>query len=710
MAALACGFFLAVMSAFHLQSQPWLGIGFEPSPSGGVRIVSVATPGPGEQIPLGDVRAIRDNRGDEFALLASDLVEEPDFFDSYEDLRDFLARQSVLASILRSGPVSLQVLNGAAASWSEPIAPASRPLGDLPPEYWVQIFVGFASLVIGVWVWSLRPTDPATRLFAIAGAMIMGSAYTAAIYSSRELALSGGQIRALSAINLTSTLTFGMATIAMFCCFPKRLMPLRWLVILPAIFVPWLLLGLLRQLPGQTFGVQLPALIQMLAILGLVCMQWYINRNDPRATAALRWLGLSVVIGAGAFVSIILAPVLFDVEPAMTQGYAFAFFLLIYSGLAIGISRSRLFDLDVWAFRVLFYAVGALLLVAVDAVLIYVVAIDRPNAFGVALLLVGFIYLPLRDTMARRLSSRPALDRHVLLRAVVDVAFGLSGEERAARWHKLLDDLFDPLERAPVDERPGAAALREDGLEMIVPGVAGLPATVLRLARGGRGLFRRDDVRLADELVALLRHVQTSREAYERGALEERRRIGADLHDDVGARLLTALHHRDVGEIKGVLREAMADIRSIVAGLSGDRMPLTVVLADLRHETALRLENAGITLHWNVSGDPQGAVLEYKVYKNLVSTVREVISNALRHAQANSIETRILIERSRLRMVITDDGIGFDSSSSEYAYSGNGLPNIHRRVRALSGDLQFGSAEDGGTRIELTLPIQEADP
>ena len=710
LAALAFGLVLAAASTFFLLSRPWLGVVLEPDlPGASVRLTGTAADGPARALPLGPVTAIRGGGGTMLSIEAEDLVEEPDFFDSYERLARFLERQTALHAILKDGPVQLEIESGGERRWTEAVEPARRPIADLSPGFWIQIVVGMASLVIGAWVWSLRRNDPATRLFALAGAMIMVAAYAAAIYSSRELAIDGATFRLLSALNHASTLIFGMAMIAMFLCYPRQLVPPRLLWVIPAVFVPWLAADLMRLLPSQTLGIQLPVLVEMLLILGIVCVQWFINRNDPHASAALRWLGLSVVVGAGAFVSVIIAPILFASAPAMQQSYAFAFFLLIYVGLALGISRYRLFELDVWAFRILFYTAGVVLLLGLDAVLVYVVSFDRANAFGAALVAVAFLYLPLRDVLARRFASRETLDRHTLLRAVVDVAFGPSGEERAARWQALLGQLFDPLECVAIGEPVDAPAIRQEGLELAVPAAAGAPALLLRRPRGGRGLFRPDDVEVANQLIGVMRHVETSREAYERGAVEERRRIAADLHDDVGARLLTGLHHHEVREIKGVLREAMADIRTIAVGLSGDRMPLGTVLADLRHEAGQRLERTGIDLSWTEKDiEADEPFLDYPVYKNLVSAHRELVSNAIRHAGASRIDFTITRENGVLRLVFADDGEGFGQAPE--SGRGSGLANVRRRIAALDGSLALGASEHGGARIELALPLGKAAP
>ena len=64
--------------------------------------------------------------------------------------------------------------------------------------------------------------------------------------------------------------------------------------------------------------------------------------------AALRWFMLSAMVGTFTFVVFTFGSRMFGVFPPMQQGYAFGFFLAMYLGLALGVGRYHLFDLDRW--------------------------------------------------------------------------------------------------------------------------------------------------------------------------------------------------------------------------------------------------------------------------------------------------------------------------------------------------------------------------
>ncbi|WP_234187103.1 sensor histidine kinase [Shinella sp. NM-101] len=704
--ALACGIALIAASAAFLLRQPWLGLQLDASVERGIRVVGVFPGGPSAGIrPDTVLTAIGNPAGVFVPLEPFDMVEDPDTAPTYAAFDDFLDRQSRIAGLLDGGEVRLTAADGAVLA----VRPAaSRPLASLPPAFWLQEFIGLACLLVGTWAYCLKPRDPAVRVMALASAASVVTAWASAIFIYRELALDGRVIHVLSSLNLAGALGFAGSILVLFLIHPRRLVPRAAVLLVAAVPAAAWLADVLR------IGLETPATQRYLVIMLLLAgslvaagIQYLRARGDPLARTALKWFGISLSIGVVMYVLANAVPALAGRPAGAPQVLTYAFALLLNGGLVVAVVRYRLFELDAWAFRILFYTFGAVLLLGLDALLVYVVSLDRAPALGAALLLVAFLYLPLRDGLARRFAARSTLDRHTLLRAVVDVAFGSSDGERAARWQGLLGRLFDPLDCAAADRPVAAAAIRHEGLELAVPAVAGAPALLLRRPRGGRGLFGPNDAEVAAQLVGVMRHVEASRDAYERGAVEERRRIAADLHDDVGARLLTGLHREEPGEIKQALREAMADVRTIAVGLSGDRQALGLVLADLRHEAGQRLDQAGIDLAWSERHDgASDPFLVYRTYRNLVSAHRELVSNVIRHAGARRLEITVAREDGRLRLVFEDDGAGFGTGPA--SGRGSGLANVRRRVSALDGEMALGASRHGGARVELVLPLAEA--
>ena len=115
---------------------------------------------------------------------------------------------------------------------------------------------------------------------------------------------------------------------------------------------------------------------------------------------------------------------------------------------------------------------------------------------------------------------------------------------------RLLRDLFEPLEVRTLSAPSTRSRVLGEGSALLVPlptidaeqGRSADGSIVLRFANRGTRMFSRDDARLTDRVVEQLRRAVAYDKAVERGRSEERARIAQDLHDDIGARLLTLMY------------------------------------------------------------------------------------------------------------------------------------------------------------------------
>lgn len=128
-----------------------------------------------------------------------------------------------------------------------------------------------------------------------------------------------------------------------------------------------------------------------------------------------------------------------------------------------------------------------------------------------------------------------------------------------------MTSVFEPLEIADCGDSMGSGvSIRSDGLSMELPAIGPLGGLLPGYARGGRSLFRPHDAALAGELVYMLEHGFESLAAYRKGVLEERGRIARDMHDNIGAGLLGALHSPDADVKDLKIRESLADLRKVI--------------------------------------------------------------------------------------------------------------------------------------------------
>ena len=370
-----------------------------------------------------------------------------------------------------------------------------------------------------------------------------------------------------------------------------------------------------------------------------------------------------------------------------------------------------------------------MLLLLLDAALVWLLDWSNTVALGVALLTVGFVYLPLRAWLQGKLLRRAELPRSELFARAMGVAFAADSVQRQNRWQDLLDKIYQPLRMevfraASSTSMPAGIGdgqqvkILDSGASLYVPSVADLAPLQLFQAYEGKGLFSPQQAQLAERLVDLLEQAQASRQAYERGVQAERLRVAQDLHDDIGAHLLTAIHRADPN-LRPLLQDTLNDVRSIAQGLADTGSNLEVLLPEMRHEAIRRCEAAGVELDWPPEQTAQllahcpcpegGEQLDYRARRVLVSVLREGVSNALKHAAPSviAVRYRFLPQQQCLQLDIYDNGCGFNAERLHG--QGMGIHNLLMRVQRIGGQLscldtqEYGLSQGG--LLRLTLPV-----
>lgn len=697
--AMACTIGVAIQ-------QPWLGLTLRPTNSGHIEVNSGQ--GPSALIPRGArLMAIGTPEGDSWILLqAQDLMEEPDVLVQYHDMEAFFARQDRISALVSKAQLRVR---WQVAGNTDPhvalVVPIDRPLSALPVLFWFQLAISVTGCLIATWVWVLRPQDWGVRMFGITGLLFPLFVMPAAIYSGRELALPAGLFQLLSALNHGFAYLFGAATACIFACHPRPLLRPAQLLWIFGIFSLWGLTDLLRLAPDIDWGNRFLVTAELLLCVVLATIQWFRSRRAPVERATLRWLFLSLLLGSGLFILSSITTVSLGWLPPLPQGYAFGFFLLIYVGIALGLRRYRLFDLDEWAYRLLMWVGGALAVVGLDAALILALDWSAGPALGVSLWVCGVLYFPVRQWLWQKLADRPQLQLHELMPDVVRLAFQPSVSAQEHVWDHLLLRLFDPLELNSLAATPTTSAqLQEDGLTLLLPACGGVSARRLRYPDRGKRLFSPKDVAFMDAVCELMNQAQVSRDAQDRGAREERRRIARDMHDDVGARLLMLMHRAPSPELAELARSAMNDLRTALAVLDARPVPLAEALADWRAEASSRCEAASVTLEWHApSREPQGLLTAR--HKSLLERVlREGLTNALKHASPSRIGIAVDQDAGALRLTVRNNG---SQSDPQEWQDGRGLSGMRQRLAEEGAELRILRLATGETELSVMLPLRK---
>lgn len=685
-------------AAWYAASQLVLGVRFEADATAQTVLVAAAPEGSG--IPVGATAvSLAGGNGNRIELIARDLIEDPDYLDAYEDMEAFFARQGQLADILSSGKVVLAWRDAAGPIGETRFAPLPRGFTALPFSFWFQIGVALAGLSIAGWFYFLRPRDWGVRLFGVMGLALAFSASSAAIYSTRELAVPEAGFRLLSAGNHFGATVFGMALVALFVSHPRPLWRPVGLLTIPAVFVPWFLADQMRWAPNLDWGVRIPLFLELVLACGFALAQWRMSRHDPLARAALRWLALSILLGCSLFLVLVPGYSALGLTPSLSQSYAFGFFLIMYLGIALGLRRYRLFDIDEWAYRILLWAGGAMAVIALDVVLL-LAGLQQVLSLGVSLLIAGWLYFPFRQWLWRRLvrSREPRLED--VLPQLSEFAFLSDSASREAQWDAILRCVFDPLDIRRVTHGEGGSAIQDDGLALRIPAIAGLAARELRHATAGSRLFSSRDARFAEALRLLAGQILSHRESFELGAREERQRLARDLHDNLGARILRLIHHlRGTPDVE-LAREAMKDLRIAIAAIDAPPASLGEALDEWRAEIEARCAEARVDLVWSIE-PPSTVMLSPRIKAALGSALREAITNALKHAHPRCVMVSAAQEGKDWLLRITNDGVEIEPEKWQEGY---GLRNIRARLHDLGGTLDI-AGEMGSVRLTLRVPL-----
>jgi signal transduction histidine kinase len=188
---------------------------------------------------------------------------------------------------------------------------------------------------------------------------------------------------------------------------------------------------------------------------------------------------------------------------------------------------------------------------------------------------------------------------------------------------------------------------------------------------------------------------------------QERKRIAADLHDDLGAKLLTIVHTSDSERISSLAREALEEMRLSVRGLTGRPVRLGDAMGDWRAETVSRLAQAGIEGDWSAPEElPQP--LSSRAYVQTTRILREATSNIIKHSNATRCSISCAIADGDFQLVIQDNGDGISSEVDGRLDRGHGLASMKSRAKQLHGQCLVESGPGYGTVIRLTLPLDRA--
>jgi signal transduction histidine kinase len=194
----------------------------------------------------------------------------------------------------------------------------------------------------------------------------------------------------------------------------------------------------------------------------------------------------------------------------------------------------------------------------------------------------------------------------------------------------------------------------------------------------------------------------------------ERKRIAADLHDDVGP-LLSAIklhiNYVDVTdeEQKNLLAKSSRYIDEVIQKMreiSNELLPNILVrrgLGSALNEFILKL-NKSNGLNIVFESDLQNR-LPQEVEINLYRIVQEIVHNSIKHSKAKRLRIELRAYPDKIVLATADDGIGFSENPNQNTDSGLGLLNLQSRTDVMGGDLNCLSQTGRGVRYLIEIPL-----
>ncbi|HYG49566.1 MAG TPA: ATP-binding protein [Flavobacteriales bacterium] len=192
--------------------------------------------------------------------------------------------------------------------------------------------------------------------------------------------------------------------------------------------------------------------------------------------------------------------------------------------------------------------------------------------------------------------------------------------------------------------------------------------------------------------------------------------ISRELHDNLGQiaslvkinlnMLAAGAGEKDkerINETLDLLRQMIQDIKTLSVSLNNED------LGSLRFMEAVEKDVLRVSKlkNINISCESEGnfPVLKPGVEVFLYRMFQEMLSNALRHANATRVRLLVNVTKNNLTLTFSDDGKGFDREAA--LGKGSGLANLAERCRLIGAEMSMVTKPAKGTTIQIILPLQQ---
>jgi signal transduction histidine kinase len=204
---------------------------------------------------------------------------------------------------------------------------------------------------------------------------------------------------------------------------------------------------------------------------------------------------------------------------------------------------------------------------------------------------------------------------------------------------------------------------------------------------------------------------------HERALIEEKSRIAADMHDELGSALtriailgeVAKQQFSNVPEASSALAKISQSARDVASGISDlvwatnpENDTLENLTAHLREHAAVQFENTGVNANLNFPQSVPSWPVSATVRRNLLLILKEALHNVFKHYAATNVDLSLRIDGPILVLEIQDNGIGFRYPENPV---GSGLGNMKKRASSLGGEFILRSRPANGTKIWIGVAL-----
>jgi signal transduction histidine kinase len=652
--------------------------------------------------PSGTPRAVRsvvDAEGRAVALDALLLQRSARWLVGDVERARHATQHDALALALAAGPVQLMLTDGRAIA----VTPMPHGAGGLGALFWLACTLALLLYLVTMVVILAQP-EARNALYAVMALAQVGNLLFLATESIPDLGLPAGFMRWDHDLRAAFDLASGAALVHAAGLHPRRLGALRvrasgaWLIAMTSVAA---LIG--GQFANAWWWTQ--AIVIGCGLLAVAQLAW-VQRSKPHPLAAVLWRFCALMVGTLILLTLSIAvvgPHAGSLSQAVSIGadvwvVCVATMLLMLPFMARTQPLMREFAL---------LAGVSTLATSLDLLFVALFSLGNFASLTLALFIALGIYAGLRQWLRNQMMARERITTERMFEHLYRMAREVQAEPQSVGAHlsRLLREMFEPLEVELVARHSSRSHVAGDGASLLVPVPQLAPSAapgviVLGMAQRGGRMFTADDARLADQVVDQLSRAVAFDQAVERGRSEERVRIAQDLHDDIGARLLTLMYQAPTREMEDYLRHTLKDLKTLTRGLAAPNHRLSHAIAEWKADITQRLSAADCEFAWAFTYD-RDFELTVVQWSALTRVLRELISNTIAHAGATQVHVDASLEGGQLTLTVADNGRGKNPDAWSH---GLGLGGVRKRVRQLGGNVLW--RENGATGIvcHVTIP------